>query len=813
MCLVCIQKSLPGWNMDFTPEAGRNYDTGIARSGNVWLRMEDMESAGGETRSQPQPQQAGSAQGGTANGTPVAFNQALVDYLDQDIVYTNGFTAPNEWREAGGATAQIITYGFPTSASFASGFGEASGWSAFTNTQKDIARLTMGLWDDLVAASFVESSNGNTADIKFSNTTTNVGYAHAYFPGDVNNESTNFDRIDGSVWFNNSYDSTDGSNDLKTPPVGSSGFATYVHETGHAIGLSHAGDYDGGITYGDPNTGWFFVQDSQQYTIMSYNDETNTGADWGLDWTTWAPYGWQRAAQTPMVYDILAIQQMYGADYTTRADDTTYGFNSTVGGQIYDFNNNSYPVLTIWDGDGTDTIDLSGWSTSSTLSLVAGSYSSVRGMTYNLAIAYDVDIENAIGGSGDDELTGNDIDNILTGNGGSDSLHGNLGNDTLYGGAGDDSLFGGGGNDTLEGGADQDTLEGGGGADNLIGGSGFDIAVYYGSAAGVTIDLSNLANNTGDAAGDTYSGIEQFHGSGNADQITGNAAGNRLYGSGGNDAINGGDGNDLLSGDGGGDVLNGGAGQDNAAYISALTGVTIDLSNPLNNTGDAAGDTYISIEVIQGSRFSDSITGDSANNRLYGSDGDDILIGGAGHDLLSGDAGADVLNGGAGQDNVGYVSAKSSITLDLSNTANNSGDAAGDVYIDVESFQGSNYGDTMIGDSQNNRFYGSNGNDIMSGGGGNDFLSGDAGNDTLTGGTGSDTFFFLNSSSGNDTITDFENDVDRLDFRYLGFSTANDVLDLASTVGNGTLIGFGNGNSITLENFQFSLFDSNDFLI
>ena len=420
------------------------------------------------------PQQAGSGEGGTANGVSESFNQALVDQLDSDYDYGGGFIEPNEWLEFSGETAQTITYGFPTSASFASGFGEASGWSEFADTQKAAARLAMGMWDDLIAADLVEQtgSAGNSADIKLSNTTTNIGYAHAWGTGYVGYEGGTYGSIEGSVWFNTSFDSSQQSNDLITPTLNSHGFATFVHEIGHALGLSHGGNYNGGSPqYGDTSTGWEFIEDSQQYTIMSYFDADNTGADWGYN-QTWHPYLWENAAQTQMVYDILAIQQMYGADYTTRAGDTVYGFNSTVGGAIYDFNNNLTPILTIWDGDGTDTIDLSGWSLSSTLSLVAGSYSSTNGMDYNLAIAYDVDIENAIGGSGYDVLTGNDLDNVLTGNGGNDTLIGNRGNDTLLGGQGADTLEGGEGNDWLDGGANSDIVNGGANDDTIV----FDVA-------------------------------------------------------------------------------------------------------------------------------------------------------------------------------------------------------------------------------------------------------------------------------------------------------------------------------------------------
>ena len=204
---------------------------------------------------------------------------------------------------------------------------------------------------------------------------------------------------------------------------------------------------------------------------MSYFNASATGANWG-----------GKYAQTPMVYDVMAIQQMYGADYTTRAGNTVYGFNANAGNSAYDFSQNTSPILTIWDGAGIDTIDLSGWSSASTLNLTAGSYSNVGsyvsngvtiGMTKNLAIAYDVDIENATGGSGNDIITGNDLANILLGNGGNDTINGAGGNDTINGGAGVDILIGGAGDDTIY----FDVL------DNLTllnGGAGFDTLIQLG---------------------------------------------------------------------------------------------------------------------------------------------------------------------------------------------------------------------------------------------------------------------------------------------------------------------------------------------
>ena len=429
-----------------------------------------------------EPLEVGTVQGGTSNGTSTSFNPSLVNQLNSGVI----------WTKPAGGVAQTITYGFPTSGAFAAGWGEAAGWSAFTAQQMAATRQIMAVWDELIAATFVESTlTPNTSDIKFSNTTTDIGFAHAYYPGRTGTETTSTDKMVGSVWLNPAYNS--GVNNLVTPTSGGYGYMAIMHEIGHSLGLDHGGNYNGGApAYGNASTGWLYAEDSRQYTIMSYFNASATGASWGGNY-----------AQTPMVYDILAIQQMYGADYTTRAGNTIYGFNSTEGSSLYNFSVNATPILTIWDGDGIDTIDVSGWTSASIVNLAAGSYSSVNGMTKNLAIAYDVDIENATTGAGNDTITGNDLGNILTSNGGADTLYGARGNDVLHGGAGNDRLEGGDGNDILDGGAGVDILIGGAGDDLIYydsldnftllnGGAGIDTLVEYGAYFAINVAVYNI---------------------------------------------------------------------------------------------------------------------------------------------------------------------------------------------------------------------------------------------------------------------------------------------------------------------------------
>ncbi len=174
--------------------------------------------------------------------------------------------------------------------------------------------------------------------------------------------------------------------------------------------------------------------------------------------------------------------------------------------------------------------------------------------------------------NGDAGLAGSSgNDDYIRAGSGNDTVYSGLGNDSVYGGDGADSAFGGDGNDLLHGWAGNDrlfgndgndTLTGGAGADVLSGGLGTDTADYSASASGVTVNLATGAGSGGDAAGDTFSGIEVVVGSANADNLTAAGTVSTLYGSGGDDTLSGGAGADNLFGGSGVDVLKGGAGHD-----------------------------------------------------------------------------------------------------------------------------------------------------------------------------------------------------------------------------------------------------------
>jgi Ca2+-binding RTX toxin-like protein len=249
-----------------------------------------------------------------------------------------------------------------------------------------------------------------------------------------------------------------------------------------------------------------------------------------------------------------------------------------------------------------------------------------------------------------------------------DSLRIGNGGGSIFARGGADSLFGGTGADDLHGQDGTDHLFGGAGADVLDGGAGTDFANYSTAAAGVMASLVAPGTNTGEAAGDTYLLVEGLVGSDFTDSLrVGNGGGSifarggadSLFGGTGADDLHGQDGTDHLFGGAGADVLDGGAGTDFANYSTAAAGLTVNLIVPGNNTGEAAGDSYLSIEGVVGSNFADvlriangggSIFARGGADQVNGATGSDDLHGMDGNDTLNGWAGLDVLDGGAGND-------------------------------------------------------------------------------------------------------------------------------------------------------------------
>jgi serralysin len=328
-------------------------------------------------------------------------------------------TSYESW--SGYSSPSVVTYGFRESASEEGVSGSyISSFSRLSIAQISAVNLALTLWSDVANIEFEQVNVGgytNNATILIANYADAFDFAGAYanYPG-----SSIFTSEAGDVWLN-----TASGISTAVADVGTYTYETILHELGHAIGLSHPGDYNAsaGTQLSYENNAQF-LQDSKQYSVMSYFDATNTGSN--------VP---EYLVGTPLMLDILALQNIYGANLTTRIEDTIYGFHSNAGNP-YDFSKNTIPQLCIWDAGGVDTLDCSGYSQAQVINLGEGSFSDIGGYRGNISIALGAEVERTIGGSGEDLITGNALDNFITGKMGDDVIDGGTGIDVaVYTGA------------------------------------------------------------------------------------------------------------------------------------------------------------------------------------------------------------------------------------------------------------------------------------------------------------------------------------------------------------------------------------------
>lgn len=547
------------------------------------------------------------------------------------------------------------------------------------------------------------------------------------------------------------------------------------------------------------------------------------------------------------------------------------GANLIEGGSGNDFIAGGGGTDTLDGGEGIDTNSFSTIGAEVIADLATGNASYQPNVEAGITVfERSINFENLDGSAQDDQLFGDSGDNILTGNLGNDLLVGRAGGDTLEGGLGDDTLRGGGGNDITDGGEGIDTADfqdiGVGVTANLASGQ----AEYIVNDNTVVDRLNNIENLTGSTNDDILIGDN-----GN-NLLAGNTGNDTLEGGAGNDVLRGdeigsgtaiqvtvtntlGEGGTFLTpiwfgfhdgstfdlftegeavstglerlaedgnvegiaaefaaqvGDNGVDAtILGGIGVPGPIDPGESASFTLDVNSDLVGQGFF---TWATMVIPSNDAFL-AVPDNALADPIFDENGDfigPVVIERRGSDVL--DAGTEVnteedaafINQTApdtGIDENGVVTSHPGFNGSVGNPDGTpvnilGGTTASGATIDPLT------GDFTADDDLLLRIVIE---EVSVANGGNDLLIGGAGNDTLEGGAGADVFRF-ESGSGIDVITDFES-IDRLDFGTF-FSDASQIFGASTQDGSNTLIDFGNGDSVTLENFAVSDLTQSNFL-
>lgn len=332
------------------------------------------------------------------------------------LVYSSWNTTPR--------TGITLTYSFPRTLPPGSSDDDANGFAPMPAVQQHAVRAALAEWAAVANITFVETaSDGNI--VFATNDQGDKSNAYAYLPDALARYTT-------KVLTNNRYP----LDDYMAP--GEGGFTVLLHEIGHTLGLKHPGHYQ---VAGDETGGPYLPAefDTRAYTQMSYHQSGSYGL-------------LGKEALTPMLYDIQAVQYLYGANTAWHSGDDVYAFDT-----------GSAP-RTVWDGGGFNVFDFTACAAGAVVDLRPGELSSTCAGFGNVVIAYGATIHKAVTGSGGDTIRASDAGSIIDSGAGSDTIHGGAGDDRIAAGEGLDTLVlaGQSGQYKLEAGAEGWVMEGAG---------------------------------------------------------------------------------------------------------------------------------------------------------------------------------------------------------------------------------------------------------------------------------------------------------------------------------------------------------------
>lgn len=303
----------------------------------------------------------------------------------------------NSWQPQAARTPVTLSYSFLTQVPAGAPAEDGRGFQPMSAAQQQASRDAMAKWATVANIQFVEVASGGRIQLGTNDQSSSNSSGYAYLP------EPGIDTL--SLYLSNA----ESYNSVFT--VGSYGPTVLLHELGHTLGLKHPGDYNStGGSIGGP-----YLPDSTDntgYTLMSYHQGSAPRNTYSVG---------------PMLYDIQAIQYLYGANTSYRTGNDTYAFSS------------SQAPLCVWDAGGVNTFDFSACTGITLIDLNAGAFSGTAAGLTNISIAYDVTIQRAIAGAGGSTIYGNHAGNIISGGSGTDVIHVGDGNDQISGGLGSDT--------------------------------------------------------------------------------------------------------------------------------------------------------------------------------------------------------------------------------------------------------------------------------------------------------------------------------------------------------------------------------------